>query len=243
MSRLRTVLLALSAATAVASIVLLVSPAGAAPAGAPGNNGTVKIHDGATEPPPEVRNEPHVCTFHVHAFFFDAGQTLKFTVQSWEPTGDGTVVLSGSITTDADGEGRTPASGAYSLPDGHYRLTVDTGNGTPTQDKHKMFWVTCKPTPTSPPPTTTAPPSPTSPPPTTTAPPTGSVSPTVPGGTLSAPPTSPAAGPGEQPTTPGGLAETGSSVLGITGLGLSLLLAGIALALAPAARRRLSGRH
>jgi hypothetical protein len=112
-------------------------------AAAGGNNGTVKIHEGAGEPSPVTKDQTHVCTFHVHALFFDAGQTLTFEIRSWPPTGDRSVVLSGTIQTDASGEGRAPLAGAYSLDEGHYRLTVDTGNGRPTNDKHKEFWVEC----------------------------------------------------------------------------------------------------
>jgi hypothetical protein len=112
-------------------------------AGGKGNNGTVKIHEGAGEPSPVTKDETHVCTFHVHALFFDAGQTVTFEIKSWQPTGDRSVVLSGTIKTDASGEGRSPEEGAYTLDEGHYRLIVDTGNGNPTEDKHKEFWVKC----------------------------------------------------------------------------------------------------
>jgi hypothetical protein len=184
----------------------------------------------------------------VHALHFDSGQVLTFTVQSWEPTGDRSVVLSGSITADGTGEGRAPVTGAYALPDGHYRLTVDTGNGTSTQDKHKMFWVTCA-SETTPP--TSPPPSPPTSPPTSPGGPTPT-SPSSPGTPTSGPPTSPggptttpAGGiPPSPPGTPpaaGGLAETGSSVAVVAGLGLALLLAGLALLRLPAARRRLLG--
>jgi hypothetical protein len=263
-ARVRTALLAASAAVGIASVVLLAAPggagvAGAAPTGAPGNNGTVKIHDGSGEPSPEPRNQPHVCTFHVHALFFDAGQVLTFTVQSWEPTGDRSVVLTGSITADASGAGRAPVTGAYSLPDGHYRLTVDTGNGTGTQDKHKMFWVQCAP-PTTPPGSPTTPPgSPTTPPSSPTTPPG---SPTTPPSSPTTPPSSPTSPSGSAPTSPsassttqagavppttptppvgGGLAFTGSSTIGVAGVGLALVLAGIGLLTLPAARRRLMG--
>ena len=270
-SRARTGLWAATVAAGVAAVALLASPAWAGPAGAPGNNGTVKSHDGAGEPSPEPQNEPHVCTFHVHALHFDSGQVLTFTVQSWEPTGDRSVVLSGSITADASGEGRAPVTGAYALPDGHYRLTVDTGNGTTTQDKHKMFWVQCAPetTPPTPPgspppscpstgcptspscPSTGCPTSPSCPPstPCTTPPSTPSSPPTPTSGAPSspgAPTTTPAAG-GIPPTPPGtppaagGLAFTGSSTAAIAGLGLALLLAGLALLRIPATRRRLLG--
>ena len=282
-SRVRVGAWVASATVGIASVALLVAaPAGAAPAGAaatgaapagaaaaagpagaPGNNGTVKIHEGAGEPAPEPRNEPHVCTFHVHALHFDGGQVLTFTVQSWEPTGDRSVVLTGSITADATGAGRAPVSGAYSLPAGHYRLTVDTGNGTPTQDKHKMFWVRCAPettpptTPSSPPPTCPTSPGCTTPPSCTPAPgcttsPGSPSSPSTPGtpttsvpstGTPSATPTAGggAATPPGTPPTAGGLAVTGSSTAAIAGIGLALLLAGVALLCTPAARRRLLG--
>ena len=270
-SRARTGLWAATVAAGVAAVALLASPAWAGPAGAPGNNGTVKIHDGAGEPSPEPQNEPHVCTFHVHALHFDSGQVLTFTVQSWEPTGDRSVVLSGSITADATGEGRAPVTGAYALPDGHYRLTVDTGNGTTTQDKHKMFWVQCAPETTPPTPPGSPPPS---------CPSTGC--PTSPSCPPTAYPTSPTARRrrradaaehavlaaysdlrrGRRPRVRrrrrrppvafrrrhparrrprAALAFTGSSTAAIAGLGLALLLAGLALLRIPATRRRLLG--
>ena len=249
-ARTRTGLRAAAVAVGVASVALLATPAWAGPAGAPGNTGTVKIHAGAGEPSPEPQNEPHVCTVHVHALHFDSGQVLTFTVQSWEPTGDRSVVLTGSITADATGEGRSPEPGAYGLPDGHYRLTVDTGNGTSTQDKHKMFWVQCAPA-TTPPPSTppTSPPS--SPPSSPGSPPTSPSSPSVPGTPTSGPPSSPGASttpaggiPPAPPGTPpsaGGLASTGSATAAITGIGLALVLAGFVLLRIPATRRRLLG--
>ena len=133
----------------------------------PGNNGTIKIHDGAGEPDPITQNNPIVCTFHMHAFNFDSGQTLTWVITEIPPTGSGQTVLTGSYTMDSEGTGRDPATGAFSLPNGHYKLTTDTGNGVPTRDKHKVFWVRCAP-PTTPPPTTPPPttPPPTNPPPT-----------------------------------------------------------------------------
>ncbi|MEA2608934.1 MAG: hypothetical protein QOJ75_1177, partial [Chloroflexota bacterium] len=101
----------------------LLAPVAAAPTGAPGNNGTVKIHDGGTDDQPIIKNEPHVCTFHLHFFFADAGQTGAWWIKSWPPTGKSATVLSGAYTTNAKGEYRTPATpGAYTLPAGHYKL-------------------------------------------------------------------------------------------------------------------------
>src|SRR4051794_28727272 len=71
----------------------------------PGNNGTVKIHDGNTENDPgEVRNEPHVCTFHLHFYFSDPEQAGTWEIQEWSPGDKGTVVLNGDYDTHGDGE-------------------------------------------------------------------------------------------------------------------------------------------
>jgi len=110
----------------------------------PGNNGTVKIHEGAGEPSPEVRNEPHVCTFHLHFFFADAGDTGTWEIQEWSPGDKGTVVLTGTYMTDENGEDRDPDAGAYELPDGHYKLFWDGDLETNKHDKHKVFWVDCE---------------------------------------------------------------------------------------------------
>jgi hypothetical protein len=214
-------------------------------AGPPGNNGTVKIHE-ADEPTPVTRNEPHVCTFHVHAAGFDSGQVLTLQILSWQPTGDRSTVLTATITADASGEGRAPEQGAFSLPDGHYRLVVDTGNGTPTQDKHKMFWVKCpQPTPSesesqspsespSESPSTSPPTSPTSPSETTPTPPPTSA--------LAGDTTAPA--PGAPVPSPGAvrLASTGVSALSpLTLSGVGLLVFGLALTWM--VRRRPAGTH
>ncbi len=113
----------------------------------PGNNGTVKIHEGAGEPASETRNEPHVCTFHLHFFFADAGDSGTWEIQEWSPGDKGTVVLTGEYTTDENGEDRDPDAGTYTLPDGHYKLFWDGDLDTNKHDKHKVFWVDCPATP------------------------------------------------------------------------------------------------
>jgi len=111
----------------------------------PGNNGTVKIHDGPGENANgEVRNEPHVCTFHLHFYFADPEQAGTWEIQEWAPTGQkGTVVLSGTYDTHGDGEDRQPEEGVYTLPDGHYKLFWDGDLDTGKHDKMKVFWVEC----------------------------------------------------------------------------------------------------
>jgi hypothetical protein len=106
-----------------------------------GNNGTVKIHEGPrqNEPQPEIRNEPHVCTFHMHFFFSDAFQSGDWWIDQQAPTGDTAFVLSGGYEADASGEATTVEFG---LPVGHYTLNWE---GRDERNlKHKTFWVTCE---------------------------------------------------------------------------------------------------
>jgi hypothetical protein len=131
------------------AVVALVGAALFAPASpalsndTPGNNGTVKIHDTATDSEPIVHNEPHVCTFHLHFFFSDPEQAGTWEIQEWSPGDKGTVVLSGTYDTHGDGEDRQPEEGAYQLPDGHYKLFWDGDLDTQKHDKMKVFWVEC----------------------------------------------------------------------------------------------------
>ncbi|MEV3909657.1 LPXTG cell wall anchor domain-containing protein [Streptomyces canus] len=126
------------AVCAVASAAFLVAPV--AHATPHGDNGTVKIHDATTGE--ELRkNEPHVCTFYLDAFGFDAVQEVDWHIEAWAPTADvkGETVKSGEITLDTDGHGRTDD---LSLPDGHYKLfwNFEGENGAA---KHKVFWTDC----------------------------------------------------------------------------------------------------
>jgi hypothetical protein len=109
-----------------------------------GEQRDVKIHDGAGEPSHEVRNQPHVCTFHLHFFFADPEQSGTWEIQHWSPGDKGVVVMTGTYDTVGDGEDRQPETGAYKLPDGHYKLFWDGDTGK--HDKLKVFWVRCAPT-------------------------------------------------------------------------------------------------
>ncbi|MDH6518518.1 LPXTG-motif cell wall-anchored protein [Streptomyces sp. SAI-208] len=125
--------------SAVASAAFLVAPV--AHATPPGDNGTVKIHDATTGE--ELRkNEPHVCTFYLDAFGFDAVQEVDWHIEAWAPTADvkGETVKSGEITLDSDGHGRTED---LSLPDGHYKLFWNF-DGEHGAAKHKVFWTDCE---------------------------------------------------------------------------------------------------
>ncbi len=120
------------------AVALLLAPSAHA---APGDNGTVKIHDATTGE--ELRkNEPHVCTFYLDAFGFDSGQEVDWRIEAWAPTAEvkGATVKSGSLTLGSDGHGRTPDQ---SLPDGHYKLFWNF-DGEHGRAKHKVFWTDCE---------------------------------------------------------------------------------------------------
>jgi hypothetical protein len=187
---------------ATTAAVLFASQAAFATA-APGDNGTVKVHDSST-PVTDHQNDPQdVCQFYLDGFGFDGAQSVTWYIDSWPPTGNGTEVLNGSLTMDANGDGYTANQ---SLPNGHYKLFWNfTGeNGAA---KQKVFWVKCpgaEPTPTSTPTTT-----PTSPAPTCTC---TSTPPATP------PPSTPPAPPTQTPPVPAApvpVAVTGS--LPVTG--------------------------
>ncbi|TXC98021.1 LPXTG cell wall anchor domain-containing protein [Streptomyces sp. ISID311] len=125
--------------TAAVAAALLLCPS--AYATAPGDNGTVKIHDAKTGE--ELRkNEPHVCTFYLDAFGFDGAQQVDWHIEAWAPTADvkGETVKSGSLTLDGEGHGRTQDQ---SLPDAHYKLFWNF-DGEHGRAKHKVFWTDCK---------------------------------------------------------------------------------------------------
>ena len=120
----------------VAGLLLLALGVPSSVAAAPGNNGTLKIHD-TYEPDPVIKNEPHVdCPFHAHFFFADAGQTGDWWIQEWSPGDKGTTVWTGSYTADSNGEYVT---GTITLDAGHYKIFWEGRNGN--NIKHKAFWV------------------------------------------------------------------------------------------------------
>lgn len=104
-----------------------------------GNNGTVKVHAGATDSERIVNEESHVCTFHLHFFFADAGQEGDWQIDETSPTGSDQAVVSGSYVSGPNGEAQTVE---YGLPIGHYDLVWQGRNDQNV--KHKTFWVTCE---------------------------------------------------------------------------------------------------
>jgi LPXTG-motif cell wall-anchored protein len=130
-----------SAGTLTAAVAAALLTAPSAYAAAPGDNGTVKIHDAKTGV--DLRkNEPHVCTFYLDSFGFDSAQKVEWHIEAWAPTAHtkGETVSSGSLTLDAEGHGRTQD---LSLPDGHYKLFWNFA-GEHGRAKQKVFWTDCE---------------------------------------------------------------------------------------------------
>ncbi|MDP3998158.1 MAG: hypothetical protein Q8P89_00885 [bacterium] len=165
----------------------------------PGCNGDIKTHDGNGEPDPVQKDEPKVCSFHLHGFNFDPGTEVDWRIetQPGDPGQGGTEVLFGSLTVGDNGEIRTEE---FHLPNGMYKVYWHQA-GCPGGEKHKVFKVECPlptPTPVQPTPTPTTQPgvTPTVPP---TATPTEGPSPTA--TPTQMPPTA-------TPTTPTGVTPT-----------------------------------
>lgn len=129
-------------ATLLVFAFALGTPASADPNG-PGTNGTVKVVNDSDDPigADDRDNDPHVCHYHLYGFHFDNGSSGTWMIESWAPTGNGSVVASGTWT--ADGTGQWAVAGT-ALADGHYKLFAkQTAATTPGGDKQKVFWVAC----------------------------------------------------------------------------------------------------
>ncbi len=126
----------LSRAVGLAAVLSLFT-ASLVAAAPPGNNGTVKIHSGATDEGPALANDAKVCTFHLHFFFGDPSQAGGWHIDQQAPTGNATI-LTGAYSSGANGEYQTVEMG---LPIGHYALSWDGRDAQ--NEKSKSFWVTC----------------------------------------------------------------------------------------------------
>jgi LPXTG-motif cell wall-anchored protein len=123
----------------------------ASPASAPGDNGTVKIHDPSTSEQ-DNRNEPKVCDFQIVADNFDAVQEVSWEILTKAENGGGwkDVVLEGTLVLDGEGSGSTEI---LELDDGHYKLDWTFEGQRGNDAKHKVFKVDCEGSPEEPEPT------------------------------------------------------------------------------------------
>jgi hypothetical protein len=199
-----------------------------------GNNGTVKVDGVRFGLHPN--NEPHVgCIFEIDFYNYDAGgleATVTFTGQA--PTGKGIVLVDSDIVelqddpagggTDVDAQVEydlTSLVGQLGDPHPqqgyHIKLTVHAEGSKGADTKHKVFWVTCAPSP-SPTPTETPSEKPSESP---------KPSPSV---------ETPAPVPTEVPAGADAAGGGGGSALGL--VGLALVASGAAAGTAVVARRR-----
>ena len=156
--------------TAFLSIILLAMfglVGVSASAGAPGNDGTVKINStelgngpghsgGAGGAPGTPSNDPHIpCSFDIEWFGFEGGETSTVTFELWSPTKkDRTMDVTGAtsgIVLGAPGESALNQTENYTLDftgvphpvhGYHVKVTVNTEDSKPGNDdrKHKVFW-------------------------------------------------------------------------------------------------------
>ena len=107
-----------------------------------GNNGTLKVHEGAAESQPERANDPKVCDFHLHGFNFDETSSGQWQINGQGRT-DGRVWTSGSWgMSDSEGDWRT---GVMTLDDGHYKVSAwqTMPDDPPGGAKTKVFKIDC----------------------------------------------------------------------------------------------------
>jgi hypothetical protein len=143
------------AALAMVAVSVLGPVAVAAANDAPGNNGTLKIHEEGT-PSGTEDNDPKVCSFNVEGFGFDAGQSgyIVFETQGGDqPVGTNAGPFDFG-PTNSDG---FYATEYFHLDPGHYQATLlgkkdEKGNVSDVKVKSKVFKVECasapNPTPT-----------------------------------------------------------------------------------------------
>lgn len=212
--------------TATATTSVDPSPTGSAAAGAPGNNGTVKVGDETDLDEERPENDPHLpCTFNVQWFGFDSGWgpiTSQVDLELHAPTDEAagvTMTVEGDQAPTFTGNGGRPGAGdgmdhlewytlsftgdPHPVQGYHVKVTVDTPHSKGNSTKSKVFWVgpcdTGTTTETSSPSVAPGPVAPTSGSPTTSSPTTDT--PTTDTPTTSAPTTT-SVSPAEASGTP-----------------------------------------
>ena len=139
MSPSRRATLAAGVLTLALSLVVSIAPTFGAGGNGNGNGnaGTIKVHDATTDlEATESGNEPWVCSFWVGFYTTESAELGTWELLSWPPTGDGTVVASGSYDTTGDGVDTT---GVLAPEPGHYRFEWLTDGDQ--NSKHKTLWV------------------------------------------------------------------------------------------------------
>jgi hypothetical protein len=145
MTPTRRALLAAGVATIAVSMVLSIAPVIAAngngnngnSGNGGGNAGTIKVYDATTgQETLDSGTDPHVCGFWVAFYAPDPFESGTWQLLSWAPTGDGSIVSSGTYDTTGDG---LDATATLDPDPGHYRFEwASVGSNT---SKHKTLWV------------------------------------------------------------------------------------------------------
>lgn len=108
---------------------------------APGNRGTVKIHEVGT-PEDDRRNEPHVCDFEIVGFGFPDDANLEITIDGHGGPNAGSGTFTSTVTADQLSDSGDWVVDGPTLPDGMYKLYVDNTTA-PGGAKQKVFKVDC----------------------------------------------------------------------------------------------------
>lgn len=150
----------------IALVVLGVTASGAGakdktpPGDPPGNNGTIKVVAGESDPDPG--NEPQIdgCKVWVEFYGFDQGEIVDIAFNAQPPTGEGEELLvrhSEIISEDPAGGGQdkddtlgfelgSALAGFEADPQQGYHIKVTSNTqGAPGGAKQKVFWLKCTP--------------------------------------------------------------------------------------------------
>lgn len=108
---------------------------------APGNRGTVKIHEVGT-PEDDRRNEPHVCDFEIVGFGFPDDASLEITIEGHGGPNAGPGTFASTVAADQLSDTGDWVVDGPTLADGMYKLSVENTTA-PGGPKQKVFKVDC----------------------------------------------------------------------------------------------------
>jgi len=133
----------------VMAAVLMAVPASATKS-APGNNGTLKVHEQGTQSQ-FINNDPKVCTFNFEGYNFGNGQDGLIVITAQGGGNDQSEVkrIHMPAAAETTEHGTYTETAYHTLPDGHYKSTVygKDNKGEYRVDlkaKSKVFKVECE---------------------------------------------------------------------------------------------------
>ena len=108
---------------------------------APGNRGTVKVHETGT-PDDDRRNEPKFCDFRIVGFGFPEDADLEIHIEGHGGPNSGPDTFDGTVTPDQLSDDGDWAIDGPTLADGMYKLYVENTTA-PGGAKQKVFKIDC----------------------------------------------------------------------------------------------------